>query len=332
MKRALFAALVAAAAMLSASAPAARAADAPAGTLVLYTSQPDAIAAQTIAGFKAVAPGVKVELFRSGTTQVMSRLAAEFAAGAPKPDVLLIADAMSMESLKAAGHLAKLPGIDVSALPPGSYDPERTYFGTKLITTGIVVNTADRNPPASWADLAGPAAKGQVVLPSPLYSGAAMITAGAFAQDPALGPGFLARLAANGATAVQGNGQVLSAVAGGQSMLGMVVDFMAINAARKGAPVRFIVPKEGLTAVTEPVAMLATAHNPEAAKAFVAFLLSKAGQELAVRQGFIPVRRDVEGPPDFPADVADHLMKVDIARVLKEQDALKKSFVAAFGG
>ena len=142
MKHALLAALLAIVAALSGRVPAARAAGAPAGTLVLYTSQPDAIAAQTVAGFHAVAPGVKVELFRSGTTQVMSRLAAEFAAGAPKPDVLLIADAMSMESLKAAGHLAKLPEIDVAALPPGSYDPERTYFGTKLITTGIVVNTA----------------------------------------------------------------------------------------------------------------------------------------------------------------------------------------------
>ena len=87
-------------------------------------------------------PGVEVEVFRSGTTEVMGKLAAEFSAGQPKPDVLLIADAATMESLKKDGRL--LPyraGEDRRPRRRARYDADRTYFGSKLITTGIAVNT-----------------------------------------------------------------------------------------------------------------------------------------------------------------------------------------------
>ena len=53
--------------------------------LVLYTSQPDADAAETVDAFKAANPGVEVEIFRSGTSDLMTKLAAEFAAGSPQP-------------------------------------------------------------------------------------------------------------------------------------------------------------------------------------------------------------------------------------------------------
>jgi hypothetical protein len=81
------------------------AAQAPGGKLVLYTSQPERDAAQTVAAFKKAQPGVEVDVFRSGTTEVMGKLAAEFAAGAPRADVLLLADAATMEALKKDGRL-----------------------------------------------------------------------------------------------------------------------------------------------------------------------------------------------------------------------------------
>ena len=81
---------------LSAGAAAAQGAK---GKLMLYTSQPERDASQTVAAFKRVNPGVEVDVFRSGTSEVMAKLAAEFSAGAPKADVLLLADAATMEAL-----------------------------------------------------------------------------------------------------------------------------------------------------------------------------------------------------------------------------------------
>lgn len=318
------------AALLLAAPALAQAPTQPGGQLTLYTSQPDRDAAATVAGFRKAYPGVSVQIFRSGTTQVMNKLQAEFAAGGARADVLLIADAVSMERLKADHRLKPEPGLDLTHIPPAAYDRDHTYFGSKLITTGIVYNTAATMKPTSWADLLKPEAKGQVALPSPLYSGAAAIHMAAL--EAAMGPDYYRKLAANGAVAMKGNGSVLNAVASGQAMYGFLVEFMALRAAAKGSPVGFVFPKEGVSAVTEPVAVLAGTKNPVAARAFVAFILSKPGQELAAHQGYLPVRDDVTPPPGFPPVASLHLLPLDVPAAIAADAAHKREFERLFGG
>ena len=69
------------------------------GRLVPCTSQPNEDAQQTVDAFNEVHPDVKVEWVRDGTTQMMARLRAEFEAGQPQPELLLIADTVTMESI-----------------------------------------------------------------------------------------------------------------------------------------------------------------------------------------------------------------------------------------
>jgi iron(III) transport system substrate-binding protein len=272
----------------------------PGGKLVLYTSQPERDASQTVAAFRKAYRGVDVEVFRSGTTEVLGKLAAEFSGGQPKADVLLIADAASMETLKKDGRLLPYPEARLNGLEPGSYDAGKTYFGSKLITTGIAVNTSARSRPSSFADLAKPEYKGQLAMPSPLYSGAAAIMLGTMTSRPDLGWGYFEKLKAADAVAVRGNGAVLTAVANGEKPYGILVDFMAFNAKAKGSPIDFVFPAEGNPAVTEPVAILKTTQNPAAARAFVDFILSDEGQKLAVSMGYIPARASVGMPAWLP--------------------------------
>jgi iron(III) transport system substrate-binding protein len=82
--------------MLAVGALAANPGAAASGKLVLYTSQPNEDAQATVDAFNKVEPDVEVEWFREGTTKVMAKLRAEFAAEAPQPDVLLIADTVTM--------------------------------------------------------------------------------------------------------------------------------------------------------------------------------------------------------------------------------------------
>lgn len=60
------------------------------GKLVLYTSQPNTDAQQTVDAFIARNPGVTVEWVRDGTPKIMAKLRAEIEAGQPQPDVLLM--------------------------------------------------------------------------------------------------------------------------------------------------------------------------------------------------------------------------------------------------
>ena len=126
------------------------------GKLVIYTSQPNKDAQQTVDAFNAAHPNVEVEWIRDGTTKVMAKLRAEMAAGTPNPDVLLIADAVTMEGLKRDGRLMAYPDAPVGAYPAGLHDAAGHYFGTKLITTGIVYNTNAPMKPTSWRDLVAP--------------------------------------------------------------------------------------------------------------------------------------------------------------------------------
>lgn len=119
-----------------------------------------------------------------------------------------------------------------------------------------------------------------------MTSGAAAIHMATLTGDPGLGWDFYRGLAALGTNPTGGNGGTCKAVAGGEKLYGFVVDFLPIRNKLKGAPVGFVFPVEGVSAVTEPVAILSTAQNPEAAKAFVDFLLSPEGQQLAADQGY----------------------------------------------
>ena len=303
-----------------------------AGKLVLYTSQPNADAQQTVDAFTALHPGVEVEWFREGTTNVMAKLEAEYAAGAPQPDVLLIADSVTMEGLKAQGRLMAHPDADISAYDPATMDPEKFWFSTKLITTGIVYNTAAPMVPTSWASLMTPEAKDQIMMPSPLASGAATIHMVSLTGHPDLGWEYYEGLAAQGALAQGGNGGVQTAVAGGEKLYGMVVDFLPIRAKAEGAPVEFVFPEEGVSYVTEPVAILSTAQNPDAAKAFVDFILSREGQELAAAQGYLPAHPEVTPPAGFPARSEIRLLDFDPARALAEDVDNKLRFTDLFGG
>ncbi|SEA11846.1 ABC transporter substrate-binding protein [Rubrimonas cliftonensis] len=307
-------------------------AEAASGKLVLYTSQPNEDAQQTVDAFIAAHPDVEVEWVRDGTTKIMAKLRAEFEAGAPQPDVLLIADTVTMESLEAEGRLMPHPDADVSAYAPGLMDPEGHYFSTKLITTGIAYNTAAPMQPTSYADLANAEAAGAFMMPSPLTSGAATIHMVALTGQPDIGWKFYETLADNGAVASGGNGGVLRAIAGGEKLYGFLVDFLAIREAAKGAPVGFVFPTEGVSAVTEPVAILSTAQNPEAAKAFVDFLISPAGQQLAADMGYLPAHPAITPPEGFPPLSEIKLLDFDPAKALAEDEDNKKRFIDMFGG
>jgi iron(III) transport system substrate-binding protein len=322
---------VALAACSTALAPPVAMAQAPQGKLVLYTSQPERDATRTTTAFRQAYPGIDVEVFRSGTTEVMGKLAAEFAAGQPRADVLLIADAASMETLKRDGRLLPYPEAKVDGFEPGTFDADRTYFGSKLITTGIAVNTAAKRRPTSWAALADPANKGRIAMPSPLYSGAAAIMLGTMSARSDLGWAWFERLRADDAVAVRGNGAVLTAVASGEKPYGVLVDFMAFNAKAKGSPIDFIFPAEGVPAVTEPVAMLKTTQNAAAARAFIDFILSDAGQKLALAMGYIPAKAGVGSPSWLPAGTRIKLMPIDIGRIVQTNSANLKRFSELFG-
>jgi iron(III) transport system substrate-binding protein len=299
--------------------------------LIIYTSQPNADAQATVDGFKAANPGIDVEWVRDGTPQIMAKLNAEIAAGNPVADVLLIADTVTLQRMKQAGQLLAYKSPEAKNYDAALYDADGYYYSTKLITTGIMYNTQAAMKPTSWADLAKPEAKGLVTMPSPVASGAALIHAQTLAAVDGLGWDYYKKLKQNGAVAAGGNGGVLKAVASGEKAYGVVVDYMPIREKAKGAPIEFVFPKEGVSAVTEPAAILASTKHQNNSKKFIDYVLSENGQDGFLKLGYIPARNGMAVPEGFPARDTIKVLPINAGEALKNSEKDVKTFSDIFG-
>ncbi|MDQ6905592.1 MAG: ABC transporter substrate-binding protein, partial [Chloroflexota bacterium] len=301
-----------------------------AGKVTLYTSAVQTDADGLKAAFNKKYPNVAVTIYRDGTEKVIAKLRAEQDAKSIQADVLLIADAPTMENLKADKFLQPYKSPFASALDKQFVDAEGYYTGTKIINSGIAVNTTANLPkPATWKDLLKPEYKGKLVSPSPQYSGAAALNYAVFLNTTAYGADFVKGLQRNGMTVVQANGDALNKIISGEAPVGIVTDNGVRAAKAKGSPVEMIYPTDGAIPVTEPIAVVAGTKNLDAAKAFVDFVLSPDGQALIVTQNYIPLLLGLAPPAGVPGTVKE--FAVDAPAVAKQLSDAKKQFTDIFG-
>ncbi|WP_046174200.1 ABC transporter substrate-binding protein [Domibacillus indicus] len=302
------------------------------GTLSFYTSQPDEDAQALVTAFQEQYPEVEVETFRSGTEEVISKLQAERQAGEVQADVLLVADAVTFESLKEEKLLMNYTSPEAEKIPEAFVDPDGAYTGTKVMATALVVNTkAAKSMPDSWKALTNEASKGAGIMPSPFYSGAAAYNLGVITRQEELGWDFYKELKANEMGITKGNGGVLEAVASGEKTYGMVVDFVAARAKQEGSPVELVYPKEGVPVITEPVGIMENTDNAETAKAFVDFILSEEGQKLAAEIGYTPIREGIAAPEGLKTLDEMAILEADTSELLKTREEDKQLFGDIFG-
>ncbi|WP_026672410.1 ABC transporter substrate-binding protein [Alkalihalobacterium bogoriense] len=302
------------------------------GKLSFYTSQPEGDAAELVKAFNEVHPDVEVDVFRSGTEEVISKLLAEKQAGDIQADVLLVADAVTFETLKEQGMLLPYESAEHASIPSDFVDEEKMYTGTKVMATILAINTNDvTEAPSSWSVLTEDVAKGKSIMPSPLYSGAAAYNVGVLTRQADFGWDFYEKLRGNDASVVQGNGAVLQAVAGGEQSYGVVVDFIVARAKAEGSPIDLIYPEEGVPVITEPIGIMSNTANEPAAQAFVDFVLSEKGQQLAASLGYTPIREGIAAPEGLKGIDEMKVISHDVKELLETREEDKQKFVEIFG-
>ena len=256
----------------------------------------------------------------------MAPLDAEAENGQPQRD-FLAADAATFEDYAAEGLLVEYTPADADALLTDVVDPEGYYVGTRIIPTVIAHNTSVIDaPPESWQELADPAYADQLVMPNPDVSGAAAYNAAVWSTTPELGDEWLAALAENNPVIADSNGPTSQAIATGAQPVGVVVDYLVRELAAQGSPIDVSYPSEGVPYVSQPAGIFADTDNEEAAKAFVDFLVSERGQQLAVEQSYLPVRSDVGTPEGAPTMDEIAILSPDLETVQNAQDAAVETF------
>ncbi|SOC41078.1 ABC transporter substrate-binding protein [Salinicoccus kekensis] len=301
------------------------------GTLDFYTSQPDIDAEQLIDAFNEQYPEVDINLFRSGTEEVISKVNAENEAGDVIADVLLVADDATFEGLKQEDLLHEYESPEAESIPEEFADPDGTYYGTKIMATVMAVNSENVDEiPDSWQVLTEDNAHENIVMPSPLYSGAAAYNLGVFTRSDDFGWEFYEGIKDNNPMITEGNGAVIENVASGAQDYGMVVDYLVARAMQDGSPVELVYPSEGVPVITEPIGIMKDSDNLEASEAFVDFVLSEEGQQLQSDIGYTPIREGIDAPEGLQSFEEIDALTAPVEELYENRESDKDQFDELF--
>ncbi len=259
--------------------------------LTVYTAGPGGLIKQLAAGFQEET-GIKVDVFQATTGKVMARLEAE--AANPRADVLISASWDTAKDLDQRGWLMAYQS------PNAAHVPDRfksaSYVAQGISALGIVWNASSKTPePRDWADLTTPPFKQAVTMPDPALSGASLdlLLGLQNAQGDAAWTLFQT-LRDNGMNVSGPNAQALTPVLqGARAAVFGAVDYVSYASMEKGESVKVIFPASGTVIAPRPMMILKTAKSPDAARRFVDYVLSEAGQKAVADAWLMPVRQDV---------------------------------------
>jgi len=257
--------------------------------------------------------GISVDLLGISGREVAPRVAAERKAGQFLWDIYIHGSTTSLEAMIPMGAFDPLEpalilpdvkdpktwrGGAIEFLDPSKMVMVMTPFqrGTIFYNTKLV-NAKEFK---SHKDLLDPKWTGKMVVDDPRRAGPGVATFTFFYLHPELGPDFIRALGKQQMTILRDYAQEVDAVGQGRyPVLIGAADFVAINRAKQGVPIAIVDArqlKEGtdLSPTNGNLALFNRAPNPNAAKVYINWLLSKEGQTIFARaNGYVSARLDV---------------------------------------
>ena len=304
------------------------------GKVVWYTSLALPSAEKVAKLFEAAHPGVKVEVHRTGSERILSRVMQELKANIKNADVVHTSDAGHFVLLKNQKLLTKYTPAGVDAFPAGFKDNDGFYYGLRATVSVIAYNTKAvpaAEAPRSWKDLLDPKWKARMVTAHPGYSG--IIATHVLALVNQYGWDYFKQLAQNRLMLVQSAVDPAGVVASGERVVAVDGgEYTFYQTRKKGNPLEIVYPKEGVPLIVSPTAITSFAPHPNAARLFTDFGFSREVQQvLADSEGLYTGHPEVTYPADKPKLSDLKLLSVDPEELEKRNEEIKKRFVEFFG-
>ncbi|HEY7558372.1 MAG TPA: extracellular solute-binding protein [Candidatus Binatia bacterium] len=257
--------------------------------------------------------GISVDLFGSSGREVAPRVGAERKAGRFLWDIYIHGSTTALDAMIPMGAFDPLePALiledvkDPKTWRGGAIeflDPNKMVLVMTPMQRGtIFYNTklVDAKEFKSHKDLLDPKWKGKMIMDDPRRAGPGAATFTFFYLHPELGADFIRALGKQQLTIFRDYAQEVDAVGQGRyPVLVGAADFVAITRAKQGVPIAIVDArqlKEGtdLSPTNGNLAMFNQAPNPNAAKVYINWLLSKDGQTIFARaNGYVSARLDV---------------------------------------
>jgi iron(III) transport system substrate-binding protein len=292
---------------------------------------------------------LKVSAIPAGTPVAYGRIV-EWK-GKPEADIFWGGESALFEKLVEQRLLQKLelsreawdaiPAAIGKPTPIPLKDKDGYWVGTALEPYGLVYHPKRLQRLGiaeikDWDDLLNPKLRGEVAQCAPTRSSSSNATyevmLSMLGEDK--GWEWLKKLAANTGHFTARSRDVPTVVAKGEYAAGFAVpSYMAFEEKLAGFDLKFVAPRNAFV-TPEPMAILAGARNPKAARAFIEFLLTERGQRVFMERGLFPItpKYRVQGAPgstaelavDFTGGVRSYFER-DLANVYDETVAAKRS-------
>ena len=244
----------------------------------------DQVEKQAVADPFTKRTGIKIDFIDASPTTHLAKMIA--AKGHTPPYDLVLLDGDIRGQAQAAGVLAKLDPSAVknlSAIYPQMRNPEGYGPSFMLLSIGIAYNpdkfkAAGIPEPTSWADLWNPKLANHVSVPSlenvmgRNFLVAAARLAGGKDAPPSAGIAKIAQIKAE--SYYVSSTELEPKFSSGDVWAAPWINQRAWGMAQRGAPIRFILPKEGGFADVGTIDMVANTKHPAEAQAFIDFQLS----------------------------------------------------------
>ncbi len=272
-------------------------------TLVIYTTHGEKLTSEYARLFEQENPGVRVYAIDMGSQDALDRVRSEKVN--PQASLWWGAPAPLFMQAAAEGLLEPYRPSWAAAVDSAYHDDEDMWYGTFLTPEVIAYNSEkldSSSAPQDWDELLLPKWRGRIVIRDPLASGTMRAIFAAMIQRELRRTGsleagydWLRKLDRNTASYTLNPNLLYIALARGETdvTLWNMPDIM-LQRNENNYPFEFIIPAGGTVVVTDCMALIRNAKQPELAKKFYEFVTT---QEALVHQAHtyyrIPARKDI---------------------------------------
>ena len=302
-------------------------------SLTVYTAVEAEDLKKYAARFNEDHPDIQIQWIRDSTGVITAKLLAE--KDNPQADVIWGLAATSLLLFKSQGMLEPYAPKGLEKLDPKMRDKANppSWVGMDAWVAALCVNTIELEKnnlpmPTSWADLTKPVYKGHVIMPNPNSSGTGFLDVSSWLQMMGEEGGwkYMDALHENISRYTHSGSAPCKLAASGETTIGVSFAFRGAKEMTNGAPVKVVVPKEGVGWDMEATAIVKGTKKLAAARTLVDWSISEKANRM-YNEGYAVIGIQALAKPvdNFPADLISKMIDNDFewaannrARILAE--------------
>jgi iron(III) transport system substrate-binding protein len=266
------------------------------GSLTMYTSIAAASMTATAQKFQQDT-GVKVNVVSIPSNELDQRMLTELSGHKLGADVIFTGDGYpAVQSLEKAGIFTPYCFPLLADIPAKYKQSNCAFFAQELEISVISYNTSlvtKSQAPTSWHDVLNSEWKSQISFSD---AGESFIYLLPYFWRTQFGLSYWQKLATQNIKFSDAGPATMDAVSRGQLKIAMTPVNLPLMAEQNGAPVQMVIPTDGVPSFAYFTGLASEAKNPAAAKLFLSWSASKAGQMEAATIGNWPAMNGLPGP------------------------------------